>query len=89
MTALPLDRMAIAERIRTFLADGLVLDPGAELDDETSLLQGRIDSVGLMELVTFVEDEFGVELAYEDIDEEHLGSIGRIAALVEERSRIP
>lgn len=89
MTAPLLHRDTIAERVRAFVADGFVLDPGAALADDTPLLQGRIDSVGLMELVTFVEDEFGVELAYEDIDEEHLGTIGRIAALVEERSTSP
>jgi acyl carrier protein len=79
------DRGAVADRIRGFLRDGIVVDPAAPLDDDTPLLRGRVDSVGLMELVTFVEAEFGVELELEDIDEEHFGTIGRLAELVETR----
>ena len=46
------------------------------------MLRGRLDSTGLMLLLTFVEDEFGLELAYEDIDERNFGSIDRLAGLI-------
>lgn len=81
----PVDRADVVDRLKGFLADGIVLEPRGGLTGDAPLLDGRIDSVGLMELVSFIEDEFGVELAYDDIGEERLGTIDRIAALVEER----
>jgi hypothetical protein len=35
-----------------------------------------------MELLSFVEDEFGVPVVYTDIDEDNFGSIERIARFV-------
>jgi acyl carrier protein len=74
----------VAERIRGFV-EGTILDPHARVDGDTPLLDGLIDSTGLMELLVFVEDEFGVTLDYGDIDEENFGSIDRLRQLIERR----
>jgi acyl carrier protein len=73
---------AVSERLRAFVAGEILLDPSARIDDGTPLLRGLIDSTGLMELLSFVEDEFGVQIVHTDIDEENFGSIDRIARFV-------
>lgn len=77
----------IRVRLGAFIRAELLFDRANALSDDALLLRGRIDSIGLMELLTFVEDEFGVVLDPDDIDEEHFGTIDRLASLVE--SKLP
>ncbi|MEA2621754.1 MAG: Phosphopantetheine attachment site [Chloroflexota bacterium] len=81
MTALP--RHEIAERIRVYVQTSAAIDPTAEVKLDTPLLEGRLDSAGLMELATFIEVEFGVELDPADVAAENFGSVAEIAGLVE------
>jgi acyl carrier protein len=57
------------DRIFDFIVDELLLDPDDEeltLDDEL-LMSERIDSLGLMRLIAFIDEEFGVKVPYADI----------------------
>ncbi len=54
------------------------LEPGTEL-----LESGLLDSLGVMQLVWFIEQEFGVTVPAEDVVIEHFQSIDTIAAYVE------
>lgn len=42
-----------------------------------------IDSAGIFQVVSFVETEFGVEIADEEPVPEHFGTLGGISRLVE------
>ena len=44
-------------------------------DDASFLEEGIVDSQGVMELVMFVEDEFKVEVADEDITPDNFDSV--------------
>jgi acyl carrier protein len=75
------------ERIVAFLAPRLAKAGTATIDDDTPLLAGgTLDSLGILELVTFLTDELGIEIEDEDFVEENFGSIGRLAAFVADRS---
>lgn len=51
-----------------------------------SLLDGdTIDSLGIVQLMTFLGVEFGVEIEEEDFVEENFASVGRLVALVESK----
>ncbi len=67
--------------LRAFLADHF---PGAEnLDDTESLLDsGLVDSVGILELVTFIEDHFGVIVTDDDLLGDNFESISSLAVMV-------
>lgn len=55
---------------------------------DTPLLDsGLIDSTGIIELVTFLESEFGVKVADEEIIPDHFETVARIAALVAAKRR--
>ena len=51
-------------------------------DDEHLMEKGVVDSMGMVELITFLQDRFGVEPADEEITEENFATLRRIAAFV-------
>jgi acyl carrier protein len=53
------------------------------LADEDRLLErGVVDSMGIVEMLTFLEDEFDVKPADEEISEANLGSVSAIVRFV-------
>lgn len=73
-------RGQIREHIyREFLFDGET----ADLDDDISLLQeGIVDATGVLELVLFVEDTYGVRVAEADLTPENFDSVNNLAHYV-------
>lgn len=55
---------------------------------DTPLLDsGLIDSTGIIELVTFLESEFGIKVADEEIVPENFETISRIMAFIATKRR--
>ncbi len=79
----------IAKEIRAFLEENYLLsDDGSNLDESTSLLdEGIIDSTGVLELITFLEDEFGITVEDDEILPENLDSLAKITGYVERKSK--
>jgi acyl carrier protein len=46
---------------------------------------GLIDSLALLEIITFLEVEFGVDFSERGVDPDELGSIAEILDLIEQR----
>lgn len=61
---------------------------GAHISEETPLLGGVVDSLELMKLVAFIEEEFDVTLDDEDITVEHFRTVGDVERLVQRRVQI-
>lgn len=87
MTVKSADSASINLQVRQFLADNFILDDGgAGLDADESLTQaGVLDSMGVLELIMFVEERFGVSVPDEDTLPENLDSVARIVAYVSRR----
>lgn len=51
-------------------------------EDEHLLEKGVVDSMGMVELITFLQDQFGVEPADDEITEENFATLQRIAGFV-------
>ena len=81
-------RAEIVSRLRTFVTDNfLYMRPDLELDNDDSLMgKGIVDSMGVAEMIYFLEEEFGVVVADDEITEENLGSVNAITAYVSARS---
>jgi acyl carrier protein len=61
-------------------------DPLDELADDCDLLlSGVIDSLGLLELVTAVNEHYGREIDFEDLDPEQMTIVGPLCDFVAER----
>lgn len=73
-------------RIRDFvLTEFLPGEKEENLSDDLGLIsEGIIDSMATLRLVSFLEQEFGVSIAAHQVDEEHLDTVDRIAATVEQ-----
>jgi acyl carrier protein len=50
--------------------------------DEHLLEKGVVDSMGMVELITFLQDQFDVEPADDEITEENFATLQRIAGFV-------
>ena len=72
------------ERVRTLLAQVLDLDPAttAGLSDSTPLFESglSLDSLTGMELLTAVQQEFGVDIASQDLNLDSLQTVGTLVA---------
>lgn len=76
--------MNVEDKIRAFIVENFVLgSDAAELTTDESLMnRGIVDSTGVLEIVAFLDGEFGFEVADEEILPENLDSIASIAAFV-------
>jgi acyl carrier protein len=69
---------------RAYIAENfLYARPGYVVaEDEHLLEKGIVDSMGMVELITFLQDQFGVEPADDEITEENFATLRRIAGFV-------
>lgn len=74
----------VASRIRGYVQENfLYMRPAFQLEESTALLEsGVIDSMGVMELIGFLEEEFEIVVEDADITEENLGSLEAITRYV-------
>ncbi|MCI0417943.1 MAG: acyl carrier protein [Acidobacteria bacterium] len=73
----------ISERVREFVLSHFPLARQRSIRDADSLLDnGIVDSMGILELVNYIEAEFAVAVSDEDLLPENFQSIERVAAFV-------
>jgi acyl carrier protein len=72
------------QQIRRFiLTSFLFTEDESQLGNDDSLLdRGIMDSTGVLELVAFLETEFAVKVADEELVPENLDSVSKIVAFV-------
>ncbi len=75
--------MDIKEQVRTFVTTNFYIADPRTLTDSASLLdQGVIDSTGVLEVIGFLEDTFGITIEDDEMLPANLDSIERISAFV-------
>jgi acyl carrier protein len=75
----------IEREVRAFIHDNFILD-GESLDGDASLTRhGVLDSMGVLELIMFIEERYGLEVPDEDTLPENLDSVDRIVRYVRGR----
>ena len=71
-------------KIKEFIIGNFLFGNGDGLNDDTSFLEeGIIDSTGILELITFLEEEFAIKVDDEELIPENLDSIKNVAAFLE------
>ena len=75
--------MAVRDDLREFIRSALLVD---ELgDDESFLATGAVDSLGIVQLMGFVEAELGVPVAGEDLVPANFDSLAKLDAFVQRK----
>ena len=74
----------IRDKIRAYLEENfLYMLPDFVLGDDDRLLErGVVDSMGVVEMLTFIEDEFAVKTTDDEISEANLGTLRAVARFV-------
>ena len=77
----------ISGALRRFIGENFMFqDEVKSLADDASFLDsGIIDSTGVLELVCFLENTFGIEVADDEMLPENLDSIGNITRFIEKK----
>jgi len=73
----------VGRRIRDFVVEELLFeDPGHPSIDEDGPLLAVLDSFGIMQLVTFLEEEIGIQVEDGDITADHFRTIADVERYV-------
>jgi acyl carrier protein len=74
----------IREQLLSFVNADVSLDPSVEIAGDTDLLlTGLVDSVGLIEIVGWLEDEVGIDVDPVDVVLGNFQTVDKMVALVE------
>ena len=78
----------VSHEVRQFIVSHFPQARTRALSDDDPLLEnGIIDSLGVIDIVSFIEAEFRVTVADEELVPDHFQNIGRIAAYIENKQR--
>jgi acyl carrier protein len=82
------DRDDIKAKIRRFIATEIARDRSeASLENDSLVESGIIDSVAIMKLVRFIEDEFQVAITDTELLPENFDTLEAIATLLATKAR--
>jgi acyl carrier protein len=75
--------MTIQDRVREFILESYyVPDPSAVTDDVSLIDSGLVDSTGMLDLVLFLESEYGIRVRDDETTPDNLETISRIATYI-------
>ena len=82
--------MEVEATIRQFIIENFLFDEDDNLKKDTSFLEnGIIDSTGVLELVMFIEETYGINVEDDEMVPENLDSISNIAGYVQRKQEKP
>ncbi len=79
---------SIKDSVRSFVIENFLFGDAAQApaDGESLIENGIMDSTGVLELVSFLEEKFSITMADSDIVPANLDTLDRIAAFVAARA---
>jgi acyl carrier protein len=80
--------MSAEAKIRNYILENyLFTDDQAALDNADSFLnKGILDSTGILEVIYFLEDDFGIKIEDEEMIPENLDSVDNILSFLERKA---
>jgi acyl carrier protein len=75
--------LTVQARARRFVIENFYASDPSEITDDTSLItSGLVDSTGMLEVIAFLESEYGIRVEDREMVPANLETINRIAAFV-------
>jgi acyl carrier protein len=82
-----LSAQQIKSSITNFIRLELIYEGDQDFDDDTNLIErGIVDSMSLVRLIGFLEEEYGIRVQDQEIVPEHFSSLRKITAFIAHRS---
>ncbi|MCB9422088.1 MAG: acyl carrier protein [Ardenticatenaceae bacterium] len=83
--------MKIEDKIKQYVAENILFsDDGYPFPDDASFMdEGVIDSLGVLELALFVEENFGFVVSRNDLTPTNFGSVTELAAFIRQHTAVP
>jgi acyl carrier protein len=76
-----------SETTKQFIIDNFLFGDGAKITNDTPLFEkGIIDSTGVLELVAFIEDNFNVTVADDELVQENFSSLNAIEKFLQSKN---
>ncbi|WP_372948092.1 acyl carrier protein [Mariniphaga sp.] len=72
----------LTEQLRNFISETTFTDKEKIKEDTLVFKESIFDSLGFLSLISYIEEELGVEVADDELLEENFESINAIAAFV-------
>lgn len=74
----------VSQQIKDFILGNFLFteDASALGNDQSLMSTGVLDSTGILELITFVEETFGIKVADEEMLPENFDSVDAVTAFV-------
>jgi acyl carrier protein len=78
-------------KIRDYIVHNFLFDDESSMlpDDASLLKQGIIDSTGVLDLLLFVEEAFGIDVPDEDVTPDNFDSVASLARYIECKKNVP
>lgn len=78
--------MNTIEELKNFLVKARLIKSSQRIDENESLIEsGIIDSLGIVELIEYMEDTYGIVVGEEDLVPENFDTLAAIQALISKR----
>ena len=76
--------MSTEEKVRNFILENYLFteDQSALSNNDSFLQKGIIESMGILEVIFFLEDELGTKVEDEEMVPENLDSVDKIVAFI-------
>ena len=80
--------MSTEAKLRTYILENFLFtdDESALSSSDSFLEKSIIDSTGIMEVIFFINDEFGIEVEDDEMIPENLDSVNNLVAFIENKS---
>lgn len=80
--------MSVEQKLKQFIVENFYVSDPAEIRDDTLLVTtGVIDSTGMLEMISFLEEAFGISIADSEMTPENLESIERMTRFVSRKQQ--
>lgn len=81
--------MSVEQKLRGYILENFLFtdDPKALDNADSFMKKGIIDSTGILEVINFLQDEFGIQVEDEEMVPANLDSVNSIVAFVERKRK--
>jgi len=81
--------MNARQEVKAYIVDNILFGDSTRLEEDVSFQESRIlDSTGFLELITFVEERFAIEITDRELVPENFDTLRKISDFVEKKTGV-